>query len=261
MKGFLLVALAMLGPIPALAQDQASCKAFFQVLRADRGSPGLRTGLDTAQKRWWNSKGQKDYPGLCLNGSVTSGDRPRYLVIWSKSKTIGSASLPPNEVYGQTTSALQATAPTDRIYQPRWDLASVTIVNVLYDGKLMLPPVYFETAQHAWVLWPDSPKVLEGALKYLSQERVFLSQPDSEIECCGVFRVISIGTATSLHDRVRRNGVAANEDRRGSEGEFFKVELAESTLDLAQQDLKASKTPRTSAERSTGQTESAGATT
>jgi len=174
MKICVLVALAMLGAIPALAQDQASCKAFFQLLRADAGTPGLRTGLDSAQKEWWESKGQKKYPGLCLNGSVTSGDKPRYLVIWSKSKSIGQAPLPPNEVYGQTANALQATAPAARIYQPRWDLASVTIVNVLYDGNLMLPPVYFEADQHARVLWPDSTKVLDAVLKYLSQERVFL---------------------------------------------------------------------------------------
>ena len=178
MKVFVLVTLAMLGPIPALAQDQASCKAFFQVLRADAGTPGLSTGLDSAQKRWWEGGGQKKYPGLCLNGSVTSGDKPRYLVIWSKSKSIGQSSLPPNEVYGQMSSAIQATAPAARIYQPRWDLASVTIVNVLYDGNLMLPPVYFEAVQHAWVLRPDSRKVLEAAVKYLSQERVFLSKPN-----------------------------------------------------------------------------------
>jgi hypothetical protein len=174
MKIFVLVALAMLGSIPASAQDQASCNAFFQVLRAEAGTPGLRTGLDPAQKRWWEGKGQKKYPGLCLTVSVTSGDKPRYLVIWSKSKSIGQATLPPNEVFGQTAATLQATAPPARIYQPRWDQASVTVVNVLYDGNLMLPPVYFETDQRVWVLWPNSRKVLEAAVKYLWQDRAFL---------------------------------------------------------------------------------------
>jgi hypothetical protein len=174
----LLVLAGLLGAIPALARDQPSCKAFFQVLRGDAGTPGLRIGMDSRQKRWWDGKGQKKYPGLCLNGAVTSGDKPRYLVIWSKSKTFGQASLPPNEVYSQTTSAVLATAPTTRIYQPRWDLASVTIVNVLNDGTLMMPPVYFEADQHSWILLPDGTKVLDAALKYLSQERVFLSDPD-----------------------------------------------------------------------------------
>lgn len=178
MKLFLVVALTTLGAMSVFAQDQAPCKAFFQVLRADSGTPGLRTGLDPAQKKWWENKGQKKYPGLCLNGSVMSGDKPRYLVIWSKSNSIGQASLPPNEVYGQMASALQATAPTSRIYQPRWDLASVTIVNVLSDGSLLLPPVYYEADQHSWVLLPNSPKVLDAALKYLSYERVFLSNPN-----------------------------------------------------------------------------------
>ena len=53
MKIFVLVALAMLASIPTLAQNQASCKAFFQVLRADAGTPGLHAGLDPRQKRWW----------------------------------------------------------------------------------------------------------------------------------------------------------------------------------------------------------------
>lgn len=177
-KLFAVVALANFGPIPALAQGQASCKAFFQVLRADQGTPGLRTGLDRAQKKWWENKGQKKYPGLCLNGSVMSADKPRFLVIWSKSKTVGQASLPPNEVFGQTASALQASAPRARIYLPRWDLASVTIVNVLSDGSLLLPPAYYEADQHSWILFPDSPQVLDSAMKYLWQERVFLPTPD-----------------------------------------------------------------------------------
>jgi hypothetical protein len=179
MKIFALVVLTILGSIPALAQDQASCKAYFQVLSADSGTPGLRVGMDSGQKRWWENTGKKKYPALCLEGSVTSADKPRYLVIWSKSKSVGQASVPANEVYGQTSGALQATVPTTpstRIYQARWDKASVTIVDVLYDGNLMLPPVYFEADDHVWVFWPDSRKVLEAAVKYLSQERVFLSE-------------------------------------------------------------------------------------
>src|SRR5579863_6349999 len=121
MKILFLVAAAMLGSIPAIAQDQSSCRAYFQVLRADAGMPGLRAGLDTAQKRWWDDKGQKKYPGLCLNGSQMSVEKPRFLVIWSKSKTIGQATLPANDLYGQSASALQATSPAARIYQPRWD--------------------------------------------------------------------------------------------------------------------------------------------
>lgn len=124
------------------------------------------------------TRARKKYPGLCLNGSVMSADKPRFLVIWSKSKTIGQSSVPANEIYGQAPSALQATAPATAIYQPRWDQASVTVVNVLYDGSLMLPPVYFETDQHVWIFVPNSRKVLEEAVKYLSQERVFLTKPD-----------------------------------------------------------------------------------
>jgi len=178
MKVSAAVVLAILGSMPALAQDQTSCRAYFQVLQADSGTPGLRAGMDSSQKKWWENTGQKKYSGLCLNGSVMSADKPRFLVIWSKSKSMGPVSLPPNEVYGETASALQSTALTTRIYQPRWDQASVTIVNLLHDGSMMLPPVYFETDDHVWIVLPNSRKVLESALKYLSQERVFLSKPD-----------------------------------------------------------------------------------
>ena len=195
MKICVLAVAAMLVSLPALAQDQqASCKAYFQVLRAEAGSPGLRVGMDSGQKRWWDDIGQKKYPGLCLNGSITSGDKPRYLVIWSKSKTIGQASLPSGEVYGQTGSALQTTAPAMRIYQPRWDLASVTIVNVLYDNSLLLPPVYFEAddrligaltgAGPVTALHPGSRRVLEAAVKYLAQEWVFCQDTLTQSRNC-----------------------------------------------------------------------------
>ncbi|HXX19205.1 MAG TPA: hypothetical protein VEJ46_07365 [Candidatus Acidoferrum sp.] len=172
MKFTAAIVLALLGSIPAFGQDQASCKAFFQVVHADAGSPGLRTGMDNGEKRWWDSEGQKKYPGLCLDGSVTSGDKPRYLLIWSKSKSIGQASVPPNEVYGQTTSALQASAPKEWIYQPRWNITSVTIAYVLYDGRLDVPPVHFAAGDHAFV-FPDHRKALETAVKFLTQEPVF----------------------------------------------------------------------------------------
>jgi hypothetical protein len=184
MKMVVLFTVAMLGSIPAFAQDQASCKAFFQVLRGNARTPGFRAGVDPAQKDWWNSDGHKKYPGLCLNGAVMSGDKPRYLVIWSSSKSIDQASLPPNEVFGQTADALRGTGPAARIYQPRWDKTSLTIVNVLSDGSPMLPPVYFQADDGGvfdfpyGFLWPDGVKVLDAALKYLSQERVFLSNPN-----------------------------------------------------------------------------------
>jgi hypothetical protein len=40
----------------------------------------------------------------------------------------------------------------------------------------MQPPVYFEADDHIWILWPDSRKVLESALKFLSQEQVLLAR-------------------------------------------------------------------------------------
>jgi hypothetical protein len=174
MKYAVVVALAMLASIPALAQDQASCNAYFQVLRAEAGTPGLRVGMDSGQKRWWENAGRKKYPGLCLNGAVTSADKPRYLVIWSKSKSIGKSSVTPNQVYGEKSNAVQGTAPTAWIYQPRWDTASVTLLFVAYDGSLELPPVYLAPGNLTLgVLWPNSAKVLEAAVKYLAQEPVF----------------------------------------------------------------------------------------
>ena len=194
MKVYVIAAMAIFGSIPAIAQDQASCKAYFQVLRAESGTPGLRVGLNSEQKRWWDNQGQKKYPGLCLNGSITSNDKPRYLVIWSHSKTIGQSSVLPAELYGQNVSALQATAPAARIYQPRWDLASVTIINVLYDNSLLLPPVYFEAddrligaftgAGPVTALHPGSRKALEAAVKFLAQEWVFCKDTFTQSRNC-----------------------------------------------------------------------------
>jgi hypothetical protein len=174
MKYAVVVALAMLVPLAAFAQDSESCKAYFQVLRAQSGTPGLRVGMDSGQKRWWENTGRKKYPGLCLNGSVNSGDKPRYLVIWSKSKSIGRSAVAPNEIYAEKSNTLQKTAPKEWIYQPRWDIASLTILNVSYDGGLELPAVYLAPKKLTLgVLWPNSTRVLEAAVKYLAQEPVF----------------------------------------------------------------------------------------
>jgi hypothetical protein len=183
----LLVALVALTSLPALAQDQATCKGYFQVLRAGKDMPGLVSGLDAAQKKWWGSH-QKKYPGLCLSGSVATGDKPRYLVIWSKSLTVGQTSQGPSDIYGQMAATLAATTPTTKIYQKRWDLAAVTVINVEADGGMLLPPVHFE-ADDRWTgaltgagpihsFHPGSAKVLQAAVDYLYQERVFLAHPD-----------------------------------------------------------------------------------
>jgi hypothetical protein len=60
----------------------------------------------------------------------------------------------------------------------RWNLASITLVNLYYDGTLLLPPVYFETEDPGFPLRLNSTKILEAAVKYLWQERVFLTKPD-----------------------------------------------------------------------------------
>ncbi len=173
MKHTIVVALAMLCSIPAFARDETSCKAYFQVLHAQAGSPGLSVGMSSGDKSWWEREGQKKYPGLCLDGSVTAGDKPRYLLIWSKSKSIGQASVPSKEVFGQPTSVLEATAPKEWIYQPRWNVMSITIAYVLYDGTLEVPPIHFTPGDHAGWFFADKRKALEAAIQYLSQEPVF----------------------------------------------------------------------------------------
>lgn len=186
MKYAFVVALAMLGSIPAFAQDGVDCRAYFQVLSTRPGTTVLHAGMDSGQKNWWQNKGRRQYPGLCLDGSVTSGEKPRFLVIWSKPRSFGvfnltspsaqaanQAPLKPEEVYGQKTTALLATAPLAWIYQPRWNVTSVTIVPVLYDGSLELPPVYLAPGDLALqVMWLDGAKVLKAAVDYLAQEPV-----------------------------------------------------------------------------------------
>lgn len=180
MKYVVVVALAMLPWVPAAAQDQASCKAYFQVLWTEPGTPGLHLGMDSGQNRWWQHTGRKKYPGLCLNGTVTSNDKPRFLVIWSKRRSFAffwlnssseGSTVDSNQIYGQRSNALLATAPKEYIYKPRWDVTSVTILNVAYDGTIELPPVYLAPKNLKWgVLWSDGAKVLDAAANYLVQE-------------------------------------------------------------------------------------------
>jgi len=172
MKALVLFGLAILA-IPAFGQDQAACKAFFQVVRARSDSPGLQVGMEAHEKRWWETEGQKKYPGLCLDGSINSGNKPRYLVIWSKSKSIGQSSLAPNEIFGEPASALIAAAPQAWIYKPRWNVASVTVAYVLYDGTLEVPPIYFASGDRTAWFFPANGKVLKDAVRFLSQEPVF----------------------------------------------------------------------------------------
>ena len=184
---FALLALAMLACTPAVAEGLTSCKAYFQVVQQDGGN--LRAGMDGAQKKWWENTGHKKYPGLCWDGSVSSNDKPRYLVIWSKSGSSDTGAKPSksngtkttrepasgtiSNVYGQRPETIEKTAPTAWLYQGRWNMAQVSLVTISFDGKMELPPVWVPVHDHPF-WWPraDSPKVLEGAMKYLAQESV-----------------------------------------------------------------------------------------
>jgi hypothetical protein len=190
MKLAAVIALLMVGlSVPTLGQEKASCKAFFQVVqmdaRTDNGN--LRAGMDSAQKKWWESKGQKKYPDLCWNGAILARDKPRYLLIWSKSgssddiakpsetgptKAIQqTVSIATSDVYGQTAADIRRTDPTALIYKRRWDVAQLSIVSVSFDEKMVVPPVYVPVPDTAyWWSRSDSPKVLEVALKYIAQE-------------------------------------------------------------------------------------------
>jgi hypothetical protein len=146
-------------------------------VRADTQTPGhFRAGLDQAQKYWWDNEGQKDYQGLCLDGSVTAEDKPRYLVIWSKRGSIDQAAVTPGEIYGQSASVIQIIATKDLIYRPRWDRASVAIVSVSYEGNRLLTPVYTTTNDRVLLFIPDSLSVLRFAVQYLK----FEANPDSD---------------------------------------------------------------------------------
>jgi hypothetical protein len=164
-------------PVSAAAQDKTSCQAFFQVVRVDTKTPEhFRAGMDEAQKKWWDNEGHKEYQELCLNGSVTAEDQPRYLVLWSKPGSIREAAVTPGEVFGQTTSAIQNMATKDLIYRPRWDRAAVAIVGISYEGNRVLTPVYTTTNDRVLLFFPDSPSVLRFALQYLK----FEGNPDSD---------------------------------------------------------------------------------
>jgi hypothetical protein len=185
MKLTAVVALVMLGwSIPAFGQDKTSCNAYFQVLRADTQTPeNLRSGMDEAQQKWWQNKGQKEYPRMCFNGSVRTGDKPRYLVVWSKSGSIEQAAVAPGEVYGQTITAIQSTAPKERIYRPLWNRASISILRVSSEGNFDPAPVRMTADDRVHRFWRDSSKVLKVALQYLAQEEeIDSTQPVAAVQ-------------------------------------------------------------------------------
>jgi hypothetical protein len=133
--------------------------------------------MDKVQEKWWENIGQKKYPRICLNGSVSIGDKPRYLVVWSKSGSIEQGAVAPGEVYGQTLSAIQSTAPKERIYRPSWSRASISIAGFSIDGNLDLAPVRMTAGDRDHWFWMDSSKVLKVALQYLAQEEEMDSTP------------------------------------------------------------------------------------
>ena len=172
----LLFLLAMLASTPAVAEGQTSCKAYFQVVEQEGGN--LRAGMDGAQKRWWENTGHKKYLGLCWDGSVSSNDKPRYLVIWSKSgssdtdaklsKSDGTkttqqpASGTISNVFGQRPDGVEKTDPTAWLYKGRRNMGQVSVVTISYDGKMEIPPVWVPVHDRTF-WWPraDSRKCLK----------------------------------------------------------------------------------------------------
>lgn len=82
MKVVVILASVIFTSLLGFAQEKPSCQAYFQVVQEDpRIAGGFAAGMNEPQKTWWDKKGQKKYPGLCWNGSVLSGDKPRFLLV------------------------------------------------------------------------------------------------------------------------------------------------------------------------------------
>lgn len=178
---FALIPLLLLFPVLSGFAQESPCRAYFQVLREDGRTQGsFSEGMTPSQKKWWESKGQKKYPGLCLAGSVSAPAKPHYLVIWSGAgsgeydKPLDkdpagqrSASIDSSQAYGQSAATIETTVPTAWIYKRRWNWAPAWIVSFEYDGTVQVPPVYVPT--HAYFWSPSAgQKVLDDTLKFLT---------------------------------------------------------------------------------------------
>ncbi len=182
-----LMVLLAVGSPSGSAQDKLACQAYFQVVQMDaRIAGGFVAGGNEAQKKWWEKKGQKRYSGLCWNGSVLSGDKPRYLLFWVSENHSQLEEVPTSQSVSGTVTGTDGNTGTfggevdgTKLVQEHWTTASISVLRVSPEGKVELPAIYFHTAgpsvleRYAAAGWrwsSDSQKALEAALKFLSEK-------------------------------------------------------------------------------------------
>lgn len=170
MKGAVVLGFLLVAALPGAAQTKPACQAYFQVVQMDHRIPGgVTVGMNADQKKWWEKKGQKEYPGLCWNGSIVSADKPRFLLIWSSEAPGGPVPIPRSsaaeqstgaDAYGQSVSAIKETAATNRRPLLR---RTMLIVNISAPAE---PPV--ELIKDWWFFHSYSERVLAQALAFLT---------------------------------------------------------------------------------------------
>ena len=168
--GFLLAA-----ALPGAAQTKPPCQAYFQVVQMDHRIPGgIHAGMNADQKKWWQKKGQREYPELCWNGSIVSSDKPRFLLIWSSEAPGGPVPIPRSgaaeqstaaDAYGQSISAIEEAAATPGRPLLR---RTILIVNVSAPGE---PPI--ELIKDWWFFHSYSQRVLAQAIAFLTAARPY----------------------------------------------------------------------------------------
>ena len=180
---------------PSAEAPRAACQAYFQVVQVDaRIAGGFIAGGNEAQRKWWEKKGRRKYPGMCWDGSVLTAEKPRYVLIWVSESHSKLVDVPTSETSeqpvtgtvtdtdGQTVGTISGTTTTttirDQVLQRNWTTASISVLGVTPENKLEPSPVYFYTAGPGFlqsyvndrfgVNWSsESQKALEAALKFL----------------------------------------------------------------------------------------------
>jgi hypothetical protein len=94
--------------------EAQQCKVYFTVIYSDSHLPG--GGMATMspnQKKWWEKKGMKKYPGVCYDPSKAT-----YSVVWWK-ETVGDNYVAKNVVDPRFNVTVHSTSDIGSIYIKR----------------------------------------------------------------------------------------------------------------------------------------------
>lgn len=195
MKTTIGLAIMLVVSLSASAQSKVACKAYFKVEFDDpRIAGGFVPGMDSTQEKWWETKGQKKYSGVCYDEA-----KAEFVLRWQTEEHSKVVDVPETHTETQTvptegtvtdtqtgktstvegTSEVTTTSTSHHLEERDWATATMNVLRLDANGKPQLPPVYVVLGQRGGsavgrVLGgsessPDAP--LFGIIKQPSSQR------------------------------------------------------------------------------------------